>query len=199
MPTQKVIFLCKVQSAYLWGCQSFETWVIHFIWKSVGWFPLYLSVWLLENRYFWNAVLFGSDFSSAKVILQLVQMYIDVYHWDWDACLDIYLDGAHESFICTCIFLWSGEYGWRSHGKSCCNLHTLFSGVERLFLLCVRRKRSLEAPVPVENTRHHFLLFCKQVWRKSVLAWNVISSSPWGDRGLLHLHSGCCLKPTVLF
>lgn len=91
--TQMVILLCKERSAYLWGYQSCKSRVLHFIWKSVGWFPLCLSVWILANRCF-----SGSDFSSAKVVLQLMQMCIHVCHCDCNACLAVYLDMAHERF-----------------------------------------------------------------------------------------------------
>lgn len=66
MLAQMVIFLCKLQSAYLWGYQSDESWVLHFIWKSAGWFPLCLSVRLFENSFFWKMVLFWQWFFFCK-------------------------------------------------------------------------------------------------------------------------------------
>lgn len=187
---------------YLGGCRSYESCVLHFIWKSVGWYPLCL--WLLENSFFWKMVLFGSNFSSVEVVLELMQIHLNVYHWDWDACLDIYLDVTHERFyLDSHIFekcrIWN-RVSWENLLQSS---HFVQWGGEaipfmsmRLFL---RRQKSLEAPVSIENTRDHFFLFCRQVWRKSMLPCHAIAFGPWGTRGLLHLHASYCLKTIVLF
>lgn len=135
MPTQMVIIFCKVQPAYLRGCQSCENWVLHLIGKSVGWFPLYLSMWLLENSFFWKMMLFWQWFFFCKIFFFAVDANVyHVYHWDWDVCLDIYLDVAYKRFYLYLHIL--VKCGWRSHRKTCYNIHTVQWGGEAVPFMC---------------------------------------------------------------
>lgn len=187
---------------YLGGCQSYESWyciLFGILWAG---FPYVCDFKKIASSGRW--CFSDSNFSSAEVVLELMQIYVTVYHWDGDACLDIRPYVTHERFyLHSHIFekcrIWN-RVSWENLLQSS---HFVQWGGEAIPFMSVRlflrRQKSLEAPVPVENTRDHFFLFCRQVWRNSMLPRNAISFSPWGTRALLHLHASYCLKTTVLF
>lgn len=133
----------------------------------------------------------GTDFSSAKAVLQFMQIYTHVYHWNWDAWICIWM-WHMKGFICTCVFFVK-KWGLKEK-KLLQPLHSLQWGGEAVLFMCQDAEELGSTDACGEHQGSLFPFFFANKFEEILSL-----PPPRGDRVLLHLHTGCCLKSAVLF